>query len=136
LTTTLLFWLALVGLAFETKYALADWLFQTSWMSSGKRLPGWASAPPLLTHAGIHGVLTLVLVLAFVPSLWWIAAVDTVAHAFIDKSKAAVEVEMSRRIDNSALFARYQWRMLVFDQLAHHATYVVYIAVLTIYLAG
>ncbi|MFN3955747.1 MAG: DUF3307 domain-containing protein [Pararhodobacter sp.] len=69
-------------MAFVVKHWLSDYVLQTRWMITGKDRP-----LPLLAHAGIHAAGTLMIVLVAAPALWWLAFVDLVLHAAIDRAK-------------------------------------------------
>lgn len=108
----------LVGciLLFTVKHYVADFLIQTAWIASGKEArQGWAL--PLLVHAAGHAGLTLGIVLAVQPRLWWLAAIDLVVHVGIDRSKSL----FGRWGDWTPQDARYWW-LLGFDQLLHQVT--------------
>ena len=79
--------LATVLAAFTVKHVLADFVLQSNWMARGKEAAsGWAA--PLLAHVACHAGLTLLLVLAVRPDLWWLALADLVVHTAVDRSKA------------------------------------------------
>jgi hypothetical protein len=103
-------------LAFAFKHFVADFLLQTNWIAHGKeRTQGWL--PPLAVHVLCHACLTLCIVLAVAPRLWWIAPIELVVHAAIDRSKTLVVAQI--RCD--AKKAQFWW-LIGFDQFLHQAT--------------
>lgn len=104
------------------KHFCADFLFQTSWIAKGKSARhGWPV--PLAIHAGGHAVLTLLIALILVPRLWWLAPLDFVVHASIDRAK--VLVGQRRTLDAS--MTEYWW-LIGFDQFLHQITNVALVA--------
>ena len=119
--TVSLVWLATLYAAFVVKQFLGDSLLQTTWMALGKaQKHGWFL--PLVTHAAIHGALTLLLMLALRPSLWWLAPVDFGIHALLDYGKAAV----TRGLGLTDKDARWWW-LLGLDQRLHEITHFAYV---------
>jgi hypothetical protein len=118
--------LATLYVSFVIKHFLGDFLFQTAWMAYGKeQRENWLS--PLAAHAGIHGALTLLLTLAFLPSLWWLGPVDFVIHGLIDRSKALVT-----RWRGLTLKDKGWWWLIGLDQALHGLTHFSYILALLI----
>ena len=110
---------ALIGgyLLFRAKHFLADFVLQTGWMVHGKaRAEGWLA--PLAVHAGIHAIGTTGIVLLLQPGLWWLAPVDLVAHAAIDRIKAMPAVSRCCGRDTP----RFWWAFGL-DQEAHNLTH-------------
>lgn len=109
--------------AMAVKHFVADFLFQTSSIARGKAArENWLV--PLLLHAGGHAAITLVIALAFFPRAWWVAGVELVIHALIDRGKVMVG-------DNAHLdpkMSRFWW-LFGFDQLLHNLTDVAIIGV-------
>lgn len=114
-------WLAVLCIAFIVKQFIADSLLQTTWMALGKaEKKGWLA--PLAAHAGIHGAMTLVLMLAFKPSLWWLGPLDVVVHGALDYGKAGV----TRGLDLTGKDIGWWW-LLGLDQRLHELTHFIYI---------
>jgi hypothetical protein len=66
--------LCLLYAAFMVKHFLCDYPLQTAWMAKGKgTVTGWQA--PLAAHAAMHAAGTLVIALATVPALAWLAIV-------------------------------------------------------------
>ena len=103
-------------LVFAFKHFVADFLFQTNWIAHGKeRVEGWFW--PLAVHVLGHAVLTLAIALAVAPRLWWLALVDLVVHAAIDRGKS-VTGHWGRWDAGQGAF----WWLMGFDQFLHQAT--------------
>ncbi len=98
------------------KHVLADFVLQPNWMARGKEAPsGWAM--PLLAHAATHAALTLTVVLAIAPRLWWLALADLAVHTGIDRGKALVALRARWRPDQPQF-----WWLLGVDQGLHQLT--------------
>lgn len=98
------------------KHFVADFLLQTSWIARGKEgVHDWFA--PLAVHVLGHAVLTLAIALAVAPRLWWLALVDLVIHAVIDRGKS-VTGHWGRWEINKGQF----WWLMGFDQLLHQLT--------------
>jgi Protein of unknown function (DUF3307) len=105
-----------VWLAFELKHFVADFVLQTDTLAKGKeRVEGWLI--PLTIHAGIHGVLALVVALVFVPHLWWIGLVDFGIHFCIDRGKS-----VAGRMGGWTIKQHMYWVLFGFDQFLHQVT--------------
>jgi len=103
-------------LVMALKHYLADFVLQTNWIARGKERPeDWMG--PLALHVLIHAAFTLVIALAVAPRLWWLALVDLVVHAAIDRGKSLI----SLRTGWDAAKAQFWW-LLGFDQFLHQAT--------------
>ena len=111
-------WIAAAFVAFVAKHFLADFLFQTDWMATGKdRRQGWLM--PLAAHAGTHGAMTAALFLAVAPPLAWLGLVDAVVHGIIDRSKSVA----ARGKDLTPRQTAFWW-LFGADQTLHHLTHV------------
>ncbi|KQW27156.1 hypothetical protein ASE36_19590 [Rhizobium sp. Root274] len=105
---------------FILKQLVADFLLQTAWMAKGKeRQTGWVA--PLGAHVAIHALCTLAICVALLPQLAWLALVDLVVHAAIDRSKSLLQA----RFQFTPVQSGYWW-MLGLDQTLHHATHLVF----------
>jgi hypothetical protein len=122
--TVSVIWLGALYVAFVIKQFLADFLLQTSWMACGKaQSRGWLA--PLATHAGVHGMLTLLLMLALLPSLWWLGLVDFVVHTVIDRGKALATRGLGLTETDNAW-----WWLLGLDQALHQLTHFAFVLAL------
>lgn len=112
---------ALVALAalcavFAVKHLAADFLLQTNGMARGKERPtGWLL--PLSAHVACHAALTLLILLAVAPRLWWLSLVDVVVHLGVDRGKTLVAHRGAWRSDQPQF-----WWLLGFDQCLHQLT--------------
>lgn len=103
-------------LAFTVKHFLADFIAQNRWIALGKDAPaGWFR--PLAAHVAVHAALTLLIVLAVAPRLWWLALVDLVVHFGIDRAKCLTSHWGAWTPED----ARYWW-LFGFDQMLHQFT--------------
>ena len=119
--TVSLVWLGVLYAAFVVKQFIGDSLLQTTWMALGKaQKSGWLL--PLVIHAGIHGVLTLALMLALRPSLWWLGPLDFVIHAILDYGKASA----TRRLGLTDKDVGWWW-LLGLDQRLHEVTHFAFV---------
>lgn len=108
-----------LSLAFAAKHYLTDFVLQTDWMARGKeRARGWFG--PLLVHAGLHGLGTLLIVLLARPELWWLAPADFAIHAVIDRAKALASLRLRWPVSDPRF-----WWLMGFDQFLHQVTNIV-----------
>lgn len=111
---------------FQLKHFLADFLWQTGWMISGKQ--SRYLAPGSLAHAGLHAALSLpVLLLGGAgPTLALLLALaEWAIHLHIDWAKSLIE-----RGRGLTPRERGYWQLFGLDQLAHQLTYLALVAVL------
>jgi hypothetical protein len=105
---------------FILKQFVADFVLQTGWMAKGKeRQTGWVA--PLGAHVAIHALCTLAICLFILPAMAWLAIVDLVVHAAIDRSKSLLQARFKFTPDQSGY-----WWMLGLDQTLHHATHLAF----------
>jgi hypothetical protein len=102
---------------FQVKHFVADFPLQFEYMLR-KTLPGWDFFAPLALHCAVHAGLTLLVILAIEPGLWWLAVVDFVTHFLMDRAKSGPQY-LGRFNDNTR--AAY-WNCFGFDQMVHHLT--------------
>ncbi|PRY26122.1 uncharacterized protein DUF3307 [Aliiruegeria haliotis] len=110
--------LAVLLFLLPIKHYLADYHWQTLWMIEGKRRYG---APGGLAHAGVHGALTVpVLLLAGIGVGWALAlaATEAVLHYHIDWLKKRGDLAGTPGPESKAY-----WRAFGLDQTAHYLTY-------------
>ena len=108
----------LVGwmLALTVKHVVADFLLQTAWMAKGKDArTGWAL--PLVVHCLIHGVLTMAIVAAVVPRLWFVGLIDFAIHICIDRAKGFCVSHFGVTQES-----QWFWWLIGIDQALHHLT--------------
>jgi hypothetical protein len=108
------------------KHYAADFLFQTNWMARGKeRSSGWFA--PLAVHVLCHASLTLVIALVVAPHLWWLALVDLILHATIDRGKTLIAHRGGWNTERAEF-----WWLMGFDQLLHQITNIALAAALLV----
>lgn len=113
--------------AMAVKHFLADFVLQTSSVARGKAAEhNWLGC--LSLHAGLHAAGTLVVALVFAAVTWWVAPVEFVVHAAIDRGK----VLLSRTLDLDIRAPGFWW-LFGFDQLLHGLTN---IAIVGVFLAA
>ena len=106
------FWMVV----FAVKHVVGDFLLQTSWMATGKdSRTGWAL--PLLAHCAVHGALSVGLLLALAPRLWWLGLVDFALHLVIDRAKGFCVATFQVTSDH-----QWFWWLIGIDQALHHLT--------------
>lgn len=136
--------LFLLLVVYQLKHYLADYPLQTPYML-GKFKPGWDWVKPLLAHAGVHGLFTLLIATAVNPSMWWLAVLDFVIHFTMDRIKASPNLmgrwkalsandfmrlhsDRGHAISESQFQASLRsnmlfWWALGIDQMVHHLTH-------------
>ena len=80
-----IFTLLFLYISFRLKHFVCDFILQSDWMALNKGLSGKEGLRALLSHAGIHAVGTLVIMLFFALPLWWLCLVDFAIHGGIDR---------------------------------------------------
>lgn len=125
--TTLLFLYVL----FRAKQYAGDFLLQTDWMALTKGMPGWRGYKALFSHTSIHALGTLAIALAFVPSMWWLGALDFAVHSAVDRLKGILTYRRGWK-PNDRLF----WWSFGLDQEAHNFTHLIYIVMIVAHAGG
>lgn len=106
-----------LSLAFALKHVIADFVLQSNAIAVGKdAATGWQL--PLARHVAGHVILTLAIALIAAPGLWWLALVDLVVHAGIDRGKS-----IARRVFNAEPKDAVFWWLIGIDQTLHHLTH-------------
>lgn len=121
---TSLFDLTLFLVLLQVKHYLADFRLQTGWMVANKGRYGHASG---LLHAGLHGVLSLPILIWFSLPLGLALALslaETVLHYHIDWIKSG----LVRQHAITEIDPRF-WHYLGLDQAAHQLTYIALFAI-------
>jgi len=96
-----------------------------------KGKPGWEGYKALLTHTGIHGVGTLLIVLLFAPGLWWLGPLDFLIHSMVDRVKGIFTYQRGWTPKDTIF-----WWTLGADQEVHNFTHLGYIVIIWVYLGG
>ena len=106
------------------KHFICDFPLQANpWMYRNKGTYGHAGG---LTHSALHGLGTFVIfAFWFGIDAWAFALADAVIHYHIDWAKMNLGKHYDLQPNNSEWF----WILLGFDQLLHHLTYFVLVAI-------
>ena len=108
---------------FRIKQLFCDYFLQTSNMALNKGRPfNQGGFFPLVMHAGIHGIVTIVLMMYFAPILWWLGCVDFIIHGAVDKATAHIGLR-KKWTPNEPQF----WWALGIDQEIHNFTHLGFI---------
>lgn len=109
----------------QVKHFIADYVLQPEWMIGGK---GNFSKPGAYVHAGIHAVATApILWLSSMDATWilTIAFGEFLVHFLIDHLKAIHSHRQPYAINTHSF-----WMLHGADQLAHHLTYSMILAIM------
>ncbi len=123
--------LLLLYLSFRAKHFACDFLLQTDWMALTKGKAGKEGYRALFVHTVIHATGTLLVMLVFAPHLWWLAVVDFVVHAFIDRVKGHITLVKNLTPKDTSF-----WWWFGVDQELHNLTHLAYICFIFIALDG
>lgn len=122
---TLVFILLVV---FQFKHFLCDFPLQFSFMIKRKCSPNWDFFFPLLAHALMHGIFTLITCLLIRPDLWYLAPLDVVTHFTLDRLKSGPRYLGRFNDHQKASF----WSILGFDQALHHVTHMFFVYLIVV----
>jgi len=125
--TTLLF----LYIAFRIKHFACDFLLQTDWMAITKATPCNDGRKALLIHSLIHAAGTFVVVMLFVPSLWWLAILDFFLHGLVDFIKGRITYRMQWTPKDTKF-----WWAIGLDQEVHNYTHLAYILLIITAMGG
>lgn len=126
------FWLfILIYIVFRLKQFVCDFLLQTDWMALNKGKPGAEGYKALFSHTAIHATATLLIMLVFMPALWWLGLVDFVVHSAIDRWKGLLTYK-----NKWSYTDRWFWWSFGLDQEAHNLTHMAYVALMAIHAGG
>lgn len=103
---------------FQVKHFAADFPLQSRYMLQKTR-SDWSFLGPLSLHCGIHALMTLMVVMAVRPELWWLAPFDFVTHFVMDRVKSGPRYLGRHNDPKKTGF----WIALGFDQMVHHLTH-------------
>lgn len=108
-----------------TKHFIVDFPMQGPYQYKNK---GKFGHPGGLLHAGLHAIVTLGILVWFVPPALagTLAAAEGTAHYFIDWAKMNFNARWNWKPDNSEQF----WWLLGFDQWLHQITYLLIVLVI------
>lgn len=111
-------------ICFRIKHFVSDFLLQTDWMALNKGKPGIEGYRALMSHCIVHAAGTLILMGVFAPSLWWLAVVDFLFHAMVDRFKGILTYQKGWQYND-----RWFWWSFGLDQEAHNFTHLGYILI-------
>lgn len=103
---------------FQIKHFIADFPLQFPYMLR-KLSPGWEFVFPLSLHCSVHALLTLLITLLTVPSLWYLSVLDFIIHFVMDRIKSGPRY-LGRFND---VHRSPYWIAFGFDQMVHHLTH-------------
>ena len=111
---------------FRLKQLICDFFLQNGYMVMHKHMP-WreGGAKALFSHAAIHAFFTLLIVMFYSKELWWLAIVDFIVHATIDRIKAVLTYKKSWKYKDNIF-----WWVFGIDQEAHNFTHLIYILII------
>lgn len=112
----------------EVKHFVVDYVLQTPYQYQNK---GKYGHPGGIVHAGMHGVVSLLVFLLLPVSFWvgfWVIVGELIFHYHVDWSKE----QINHRFDLKQNTGPY-WATFGIDQLLHHLTYVVMVWILAAY---
>lgn len=117
----------LLLILFQIKHFVADYPLQGAYMLGKFKREGWVL--PLAAHCGVHAVFTFVIATVFagVKLAVVAAAIDFVLHFTMDRLKASPDMMGRFKPDNSKF-----WYALGFDQMVHHVTHYLIIAMIVL----
>ncbi len=117
--------LFILMIVYQLKHFFADYIFQYNYMLKKIR-PGWDFIAPLGLHCAVHGAMTIVICLFVKPSMWWLGLLDFGIHFVTDRLRSGPRY-LGRFTDiHQSIF----WWILGFDQMVHHLTHLLIIALL------
>lgn len=107
-----------------TKHLFADFMLQTVYML-GKGKAGTAFILPLSAHCAVHAGFSLVIILMFNPSMYWLAGVEFVCHFVIDRLKCLYKLPAGTWAPElrGQYLSKY-YTAFGIDQWAHAITYI------------
>lgn len=112
-------------LLFRVKQFTCDFLLQNDWMAMNKGKPGIEGYKALSSHCMVHAAGTLVIVMIFVPALWWLAVVDFIVHSLVDRIKGMVTYDKGWKYTD-----KWFWWTFGLDQEAHNLTHMIYLVII------
>jgi hypothetical protein len=121
----------LIYIVFRLKQFVCDFLLQTDWMAMTKGKPGIDGYKALFSHTAVHAGATLLIMLVFMPALWWLAPVDFVIHSAVDRAKGMLTYKMKWSYTD-----KWFWWSFGLDQEAHNFTHMGYVALMALHAGG
>ena len=119
---------------FQLKHFVCDYPLQTQYMLGKMQATGWIQ--PLAAHAGVHAIATFLIAYVVLDLVYWLdnlffatlfAILDFVIHFTVDRIKASPN--LGGRFNPTQ---PYFWWALGADQMAHHLTHYLFIAIIVL----
>ena len=119
---------------FQLKHFICDYPLQTQYMLGKMQATGWIQ--PLEAHAGVHAIATFLIAYVVLDLVYWLdnlffatlfAILDFVIHFTVDRIKASPN--LGGRFNPTQ---PYFWWALGADQMAHHLTHYLFIAIIVL----
>ena len=112
---------------FQLKHFICDYPLQTQYMLGKMQATNWIK--PLASHAAVHALATYIITMYFVGPFTAIifALADFIIHFTVDRIKASPK--LGGRFNPSQ---PYFWWALGADQMAHHLTHYLFIAIIVL----
>ena len=119
---------------FQLKHFICDYPLQTQYMLGKMQATGWIQ--PLAAHAGVHAIATFLIAYVVLDLVYWLdnlffatlfAILDFVIHFTVDRIKASPK--LGGRFNPTQ---PYFWWALGADQMAHHLTHYLFIAIIVL----
>ena len=119
---------------FQLKHFVCDYPLQTQYMLGKMQATGWIQ--PLAAHAAVHAIGTFIItIIVFNPAYYLdavtlaviLAIVDFIVHFMVDRIKASPN--LGGRFNPTQ---PYFWWALGADQMAHHLTHYLFIAIIVL----
>ena len=119
---------------FQLKHFICDYPLQTEYMLGKMQATGWIQ--PLAAHAAVHAIGTFIItIIVFNPAYYLdavtlaviLAIVDFIVHFMVDRIKASPN--LGGRFNPTQ---PYFWWALGADQMAHHLTHYLFIAIIVL----
>lgn len=112
---------------FQLKHFVCDYPLQNQYMLGKMQAIGWVK--PLAAHAAVHSLATYIITMYFVGPFTAIlfALADFIIHFTVDRIKASPK--LGGRFNPTQ---PYFWWALGADQMAHHLTHYLFIAIIVL----
>ena len=112
---------------FQLKHFICDYPLQTQYMLGKMQATNWIK--PLAAHAAVHSLATYIITMYFVGPFTAIifALADFIIHFTVDRIKASPK--LGGRFNPAQ---PYFWWALGADQMAHHLTHYLFIAIIVL----
>ena len=112
---------------FQLKHFICDYPLQTQYMLGKMQATNWIK--PLASHAAVHALATYIITMYFVGPFTAIlfALADFIIHFTVDRIKASPK--LGGRWNPTQ---PYFWWALGADQMAHHLTHYLFIAIIVL----